>query len=810
MMPAVDEFEKLGVFYLGRKYDMATSTGLDELVLYDSKDLCTHAVCVGMTGSGKTGLCLSLLEEAAIDGIPIICIDPKGDLANLMLTFPDLAASDFAPWLETSEATRQGKTIEQLASETADRWRKGLASWGQSPERIAKLRDSAEVTIYTPGSNAGIPLTVLRDFGAPCAAVINDADAMRERVSGSASGLLTLLGLDADPLLSREHILVSSILDSSWRKGEGITIEQMIGLIQSPPFDRVGVIDLNTFMPLADRVSLAMRLNNLLASPAFATWLEGESLDIQRLLVTPQGKPRISILSIAHLNDSERMFFVTILLNELVAWMRSQSGTSSLRALFYMDEVFGYFPPTANPPSKPPMLTLLKQARAFGLGITLATQNPVDLDYKGLSNIGTWFLGRLQTERDKQRVLAGLEGAAAQTGQKFDRRRMEEILAGLGSRVFLMNNVHDQEPSIFQTRWAMSFLAGPLAREQISQLMEPRKQRQADVATAEQETMADTAAPPVRPIPPAGVEELFLTAARTPRAGARLVYRPAVLGKASLHYVRSSAGVDIWRDQQRLVRCAAGVPSPFWESGEATSAGLRLLEKPLAEFEFTELPSQLCSPDNFQSWEKELKEYCYRHCPLVLYKSPVLKEYAPVGTSEEEARLSFTQQAREARDRETEKLRGKYASRMETLDRRIRAAEERLGREKSELQATSMSSVIDLGQSLLGALMGKKSRSRSKLSGAGKIARGATRASRQHDDVQRAEQALQELSRDMLDLDSELRREIAKLADKYSVTNLELDATSIAPRKSDLRVSPPQLVWTPWQVDSQGIAEPLF
>ncbi len=305
-----------------------------------------------------------------------------------------------------------------------------------------------------------MPLTVLRGFDAPPAAQRDDDDLMRERVSAATSSLLSLLGIDADPLSSREHILLGMIFDHAWRAGRDVQLGDLIAQIQKPPFHQVGVIDLESFMPTADRAKLAMQLNNLLASPAFSTWLQGEPLNIHNLLYSPSGKPRLSILSIAHLSDRERMFFVTILLNELLTWVRSQSGTGSLRAMFYMDEVFGYFPPVANPPSKGPMLTLLKQARAFGLGITLATQNPVDLDYKGLSNIGTWWLGRLQTERDKQRVLEGLEGAALQGGRAFDRGQMERMLAALGNRVFLMNNVHEDQPRVFQTRWALSFLAG--------------------------------------------------------------------------------------------------------------------------------------------------------------------------------------------------------------------------------------------------------------------------------------------------------------------------------------------------------------
>ncbi|MEO8269602.1 MAG: DUF87 domain-containing protein, partial [Aureliella sp.] len=475
VMENLPDYEKIGSFYIGKKYELAGRRLLEDKVLYDSNDLTTHAMCVGMTGSGKTGLCLSLLEEAAIDGIPVICLDPKGDLGNLLLAFPSLAPADFKPWLDASEASRKGLDLDQYARETATKWRDGLQSWDQDASRIRRYVASVDMAIYTPGSNAGIPMNVLKSFDAPPKEVIDDSEVMRERVAGTASGLLTLMGIAADPLGSREHILLSNIFDSAWRAGRSLDLPDLIRSIQTPPMDKIGVFDLESFYPSKERLKLSMTLNNLLASPSFAGWLEGAPLDIKKLLYTDQGKPRLSIISIAHLSDPERMFFVTILLNELLVWMRMQSGTTSLRALFYMDEVYGFFPPSAIPPSKPPMLVLLKQARAFGLGIVLATQNPVDLDYKGLSNIGTWFLGRLQTQRDKDRVLEGLEGAAAQTGNKFDRGAMEQTLAALGNRVFLMNNVHDESPTIFQSRWAMSYLRGPLSRDQIQKLMDPRR-----------------------------------------------------------------------------------------------------------------------------------------------------------------------------------------------------------------------------------------------------------------------------------------------------------------------------------------------
>ncbi|TWT87540.1 AAA-like domain protein [Pseudobythopirellula maris] len=465
-------------FYLGRDHDLATGETAAEPLLYKSKDLTTHAVCVGMTGSGKTGLCLSLLEEAALDGVPAICIDPKGDLGNLLLGFPGLRPEDFRPWVDESVANRKGLTPDEFAEQTADLWKNGLAAWGEGPERIERYNDSVERLIFTPGASHGIPMRVLKSFDAPPAELRADQDAFRQRVSSSVTGLLALLGIDADPIRSREHIFLSTLLAKSWAEGEDLDIGELIGQIQSPPAGvKFGVMDADAFFPEKQRVKLAMDLNNLLASPSFAGWMQGQPLDVQSLLYDPEGKPRHSIISISHLDDAQRMFFVTILLNEVLAWTRTQPGTSSLRAILYMDEVFGYFPPTANPPSKEPMLTLLKQARAFGVGCVLATQNPVDLDYKGLSNAGTWFLGRLQTERDKMRVIEGLEGASAQAGSTFDKQRMEATLAGVGSRVFLMNNVHDDAPRVFHTRWAMSYLCGPLSRGQIKGLMDPIRER---------------------------------------------------------------------------------------------------------------------------------------------------------------------------------------------------------------------------------------------------------------------------------------------------------------------------------------------
>jgi hypothetical protein len=473
--PAAEQFEKLGAFYLGRPYDPTKKAAQPGLILYDSKDLVTHAVCVGMTGSGKTGLAIALLEEAALDGVPAIAIDPKGDLTNLMLTFPELRPEDFRPWINEDDARAKSLSPDDYAVQQAKLWKEGLASWGEDGDRIRRLREAADFAIYTPGSSAGIPISIVASFAAPAQSARDDSELLRDRVTTTASSLLGLLGIAADPIQSREHILLANLFTHAWSAGEDLDLAALIGQIQKPPMTRVGALDLESFYPAKEREQLAVKMNNLLASPGFNAWLEGVPLDVGQLLRSESGRPRVAIVSIAHLSEPERMFFVSLLLNQVLDWTRAQSGTTSLRAILYMDEIFGYFPPVAEPPSKRPLLTLLKQARAFGLGVVLTTQNPVDLDYKGLANTGTWFLGRLQTERDKMRVLEGLESASASAHAEFDRAKLDAMLSGLSQRIFLMNNVHEDAPVVFESRWAMSYLRGPLTRDQIKKLMDGKR-----------------------------------------------------------------------------------------------------------------------------------------------------------------------------------------------------------------------------------------------------------------------------------------------------------------------------------------------
>ena len=811
------DFEKLGQFYLGKQYDLEQSRTLDDLVMYDAKDLTTHALCVGMTGSGKTGLCISLLEEAAIDNIPALIIDPKGDLSNLLLTFPDLKPANFEPWLDHADAARKGLSVAELAQNTAKQWTEGLAEWGQTPDRIRRMREAVDVAVYTPGSNIGLPLTILRSFAAPAKEVMENAELLRDRIQATVSGLLSLVGITDDPLRSREHILLSTVLDRAWREGRDVDLGTVIRSIQQPPFDKVGFLDLESFYPAKERFELAMALNNLIASPGFAAWMEGEPLNIGRLLHTEAGKPRLSILSIAHLSDDERMFFVTLFLNEVVSWMRSQSGTTSLRAILYMDEVFGYFPPSANPPSKLPMLTLLKQARAFGLGVVLATQNPVDLDYKGLANCGTWFLGRLQTERDKLRVLDGLEGAGAAAGAKFDRPRIEKILSGLGNRVFLMNNVHEDEPVVFQSRWALSFLRGPLDRDQIARLMKDRKS--AAISTPSQSTAVPTTkiaqsptalkldASAVRPVLPPEVSEKFVVgkASTVPS-----LYRPALLGTGRVHFVSAKENVELWRDVGLMNVVDGEVAATVWHDADVLRSPPELTSEPVAAAQFAELPADLTRPKRYAALTTALKEALYRDQRVTVKKCVVLKECSEPDEPEDKFRARLGLAAREQRDLAVEKLRAKYAVKVQTLLDQKRRAEQKLEKEKADVKDQSVSTVISIGQTILGGIFGRKLGSATSVNRAASTIKSAGRTSRQRGDVDAAEANLEAIAEKQADLESRIQSEVTVIQQQFDPATWTFEEVEIAPKKSDITLGQVMLVWTPWQRDAQGILVPAW
>jgi DNA helicase HerA-like ATPase len=804
-MPAHD-LERLGAFYLGRLHDLEARRTLDEPYLYDAKDLTTHAVCVGMTGSGKTGLCVTLLEEAALDGIPAIAIDPKGDLGNLLLTFPELRPSDFQPWIDPAEAARKGVSVEALAEDVARTWRDGLAAWGQDGARIRRFRDAVDLALYTPGSSAGLPLSVLRSLDAPPAAAAGDAELLRERVTATVSGLLTLLGLDADPVKSREHVLLSTLVHRAWAQGRALDLPALIREVPSPSVDRVGVLDLESFFPARDRFGLAMALNNLLAAPAFAAWTTGEPLDVGRLLYRPDGRPRLSIVSIAHLPEAERMFLVTLLLSEVVTWMRAQPGTGSLRAILYMDEVFGYLPPTANPPSKTPLLTLLKQARAYGLGVVLATQNPVDLDYKALSNAGTWFLGRLQTERDKLRVLDGLEGASAQAGRAFDRARAEATLGALAGRVFLASNAHEDEPVVIQSRWALSYLRGPLTREQVRTLVATRPPPPAPVPV----TATPAGAAGARPVLPPGVDEVLL-APKAPRVpGERWLWRPRLLGVAKVHHVHAEAGLDAWSTLAYLTDVPEGeVPASPW-AGATTSPLDAIRQDGVAADDdaFEALPGVAARPASHAAWRKALASHVLETAGIRLWRCRSPKLLSRPGEAEGDFRARCVEAQREARDAAVEKLRRKLAPALERLRTRRAAAEARVAREQAEYGQAKVQAGISFGATLIGALLGRKVVSSGSVGRATTAMRGATRAMQQRDDVGRAAESVESLQADAAQLEEECARELDALRASFDPAALGLEELRVPPRKADIEVGTIALAWQPWRPAAGGLHEP--
>jgi len=803
----MEAYEKLGAFYLGKSYDPASRTLHPDLVLYDSKDLTTHAVIIGMTGSGKTGLGVGLIEEALIDKIPVIAIDPKGDLGNLALTFPDLAPADLKPWVNPQEAVTQGVTVEAFAKKEAQKWSRGLAEWGQGPERIARLKDAADLTVYTPGSSAGAPVSVLRKFTAPPETVQTDPDLLGERIETTTSGLMALLGLDADPLTSREHILTANIFRHAWTQGRSLDLPGLIQAIQNPGFERIGIMDLETFYPAKERFALAMRLNNLLAAPGFEAWLEGTPLNIADLLHTPTGKPRASIFSISHLSDAQRMFFVAMLLNELLGWMRTQSGTSSLRAMLYMDEIFGYFPPVQNPPSKAPLIRLLKQARAFGLGVVLSTQNPVDLDYRGLSNTGTWFIGRLQTERDQEKVMAGLTGSEG--GGRMDPARLQQMIAALGKRTFLLHNVHESQPVVFQTRWVLSYLAGPLTREQIKQLPQPAGSAPMSLTTpapaavpgptGDGQPPAPVTSPP--PIPPQ-IQAYYV---RGSGAGQSLTYYPALLGQMDIHYHSAKYKVDQLNPLALATEIEDGPVPVDWDGAREIAGGADILdENPLPGAAFGELASQALKASAYRKWEKDLKRHIRSSHPLTLWRCKSLKMTSEPGEAQGAFRSRMGLALHEKRDLAVEKLRRKYNTKFTTLKNRLMAAEQAIQREQEQAKGRQVDTVISFGTAILGAFLGRKAVSSRSASRMGSAMKSAGRMHKEKMDVARAQEKAAAIRQQLAELEARLTTDIDRMEMQFDAESEILDEIRITPRMSDVAIQFFGLAWLPYRQTDDG------
>ncbi len=799
----MDDYEKLGAFYLGRTHDLDKNITRNELLLYDSKDLTTHAVCIGMTGSGKTGLCIDLLEEAAIDGIPALVIDPKGDMTNLLLNFPNLSAEEFKPWINENDARKNEISPEEYAEKQAVFWKTGLNKWDQGSERIHRLRNAAEFDIFTPGSSAGLPVSILKSFSVPPQEVLDDTDTLNERISMTTTSLLSLMGIDADPIKSREHILMSTIINYYWTNGQDLDLASLIQAIQSPPVSRIGVFDCDVFYPAKERFELAMILNNLLAAPSFQTWLEGESLDINSLLYTQTGKPRISIFSIAHLSDNERMFFVSLLLNQILGWIRTQSGTSSLKAILYFDEIFGYLPPTANPPSKKALLTLLKQARAFGLGIVLSTQNPVDLDYKGLSNTGTWFIGRLQTERDRDRVLDGLLGSSS---QGFDRNTLEQMISQLGKRIFLLHNVHEQKPELFETRWAMSYLTGPLTRPQIKKLMDVKKNKiKAGIESPVEEgpKVTETSS---RPNLAPEINQFFINVKRSIPEQQPIVYRPFIWGSAIVQFRDKPRNIDMQETFKIITPINNEIIAVDWNNSEAIDLEISELSKESEKYaKYENLPIAANQLKSYKAWQKDFIGYIHQNKKLTLLKSVNYKITSEPNETERDFRIRLSQIAREQRDEWTGKLREKYAKKLSSLEAKIRTAEDRVEREMAQAKQQKMQTAISIGTTILGAFLGRKALNRTAINKAGTAIRSAGRSRKEAGDVARAQENLKVLQEQLDEINEKFQTELEDYSLKNDVNQEEFETIFIRPLKTNISVQLLSLVWVPFQELEDGI-----
>lgn len=742
--------------YIGKEVDSQTGE-LKDKVFYKTKDLSTHAVIIGMTGSGKTGMAIVTLEEAILDGLPVIAIDPKGDLTNMLLTFPNLTPEEFKPWVDPNQAEQKGISVDMYSEQVANTWRKGLSEWEVPLERIAQLKNSADFVIFTPGSNAGIPVSALQNFKRP-SGFLEDEE-VNEKIKGVTSALLGLIGIVADPVKSREHILVSTILQNAWANDKDLSIEDLIMQVQNPPFEKLGVFSVDSFFPKNERINFAMQINALIASPTFATWLQGEPLNIDNF-IRKDGKSRVSIFYIAHLSDSERMFFVTLLLQELLSWMRTQPGTDSPRMIFYFDEVFGYFPPyPGNPPSKYPLLSLMKQARAFGVSMMLATQNPVDIDYKGLSNAGTWLLGKLQQERDKERVMSGLEGTIQESGKSFDRGYFNNVLGSLKPRVFLLHNIHTNIPKVITSRWAMSYLRGPLTKSQISTLMgEYKKGVKMEEVTVRSEKITNL------PAFPEGIPIVF----ESNRGSGPFI--PYIYVEAEALYKQESANIFV----EKTIRATIKPNLPISESDLDFLDNPPLVDqKPVDGATFAEIPDVLMKKDFYKNIQDQIKQII-KSREEKFYYSPFLKLYSNLGEPKEEFVNRIKDRANSMLQEETNKIRDKYAKQKITLEGKIKAAEDRKARAEEELKALTTETAMDVGSGILAILTGRSARGSIRRAGSNAITRrqkATLRKQQAEADVQNANQELMNLQSKM---DGEMKQKEAEIVTQVTYVEEKL------------------------------------
>ncbi|MDN5041718.1 DUF87 domain-containing protein [Aliarcobacter butzleri] len=784
-MNSTFDYEKLKLFYIGKeKID-------DNFVplVYKNKDLLTHAAIIGMTGSGKTGLGISLLEEAAIDNIPSIIIDPKGDMTNLLLTFPSLQGSDFEPWIEEQDASNNGLSVKEFAQNTANLWKNGLERHFQNASRIEKLKNCADFTIYTPGSDAGVQISILSSFKAPNKEVIEDNDLLVSLVNSTVSSILSLIEEKSDTT-SKESILISSIFMNYFKENKDLTLEELITLIVTPPFSKIGVFDLETFFAQSERLKLALKLNNIIANPSFKTWIEGETLDISNLLYDETGKAKVSIFSIAHLNDSQRMFFVTLLLNQMVAWMRRQEGTTSLKALLYMDEIFGYFPPNSNPPSKQPMLTLLKQARSFGIGIILSTQNPVDIDYKGLANIGTWFIGRLQTKQDKEKVIDGLSSA---NEENLNKDEVMNLISNLEKRNFILKNINEDGIKIFETRWALSYLKGPISKDGIKKLMSEKKKQNISTQKVENEnqtTQINIEKGIPKPIITSNLTEKYLYSSQN----SAYYLQPYLICSCDVHYIDAPKNIDFEEKISYKIYLDENMKNiDFEEKEELRNNSFEEKEKPNSFY--YELPNFIQKEKDLKAIEKDFMDYIYRNSKLTLYKNEFLKITSKQTESLNDFKIRLQDRLNEKIDLEVEKLKIKFVKENDSIETKLSKLYEKLQKEEIQATSTTTDTIISIGTSLLGAFFGNSVINKTNIGKVATSAKGASKILKERNDVKQVENEILELQQQKEALKTLLENEIEKINLANQSSNFPIEEIFIKPKRSDIYNTKLALLW---------------
>ena len=801
-----------GKLYLGRPVDPESGALTSDRFEYKTDRFVRHGVCIGMTGSGKTGLSVGLIEELVLEGVPVICIDPKGDLANLALLFPELSGPDFAPWVDDGEARRKGISVDDLGQKTADMWRTGLGEWGIQGDRLAALQSKMALKIYTPGSEAGISVNVMGALSRPSNATLADADARRELVAGTVSGLLSLVGVEADPVRSPEHLVLSQIVDLAWSAGEDLDPETLILRVVDPPFEKVGVFPLDRFWTPDDRMDLALKLNGVIASPTFQAWTQGPRIDPEALTDTSDGKVPVSVYYLAHLSDSERMFFCSLLLERIVAWSRAQSGTSSLRALVFLDEAFGFMPPhPANPPTKKPLLTLMKQARAVGVGVLLSTQNPVDLDYKGLTNAGTWFLGRLSTQQDIKRVSEGLRSAGAGSDDVTD------LIGKLKPRQFLLRDIKSDTPILFNTRWAMSYLRGPITRHELARLPGGHGEVQALAETLVMGTPnpPDPRAPaphltvhdglsPMPPASPKGADTFFLEprtafAARMDGAferyseGSRedgaIAYKPALYARMSLRFDEEKAGYTQDEDHHMVWFPLDGGRLPE----EALPVRLDaddLDTRPPESGRFADLPDWLDEASELSAAKRDVLDLVYRNEARAQWVCAPLKLHGKAGESREAFTDRCEEQVADLVDAELAKLKERYETKIDRIEEKLRKKQNDLDTLESRSKAEKAQEVVNLGEVVLSFFMGRKRSVGSVLS---KRKTAATTGRR----IDSAEDDVETLQAELEDLAAELEEKRAAVEEEHAESLEEIEEREVRLEKNDIHMRDFGILWIP-------------